>query len=98
MAKFGCVSLLEMASSAHLSPGGFYIAFECANLKTSCDPTENVPSWFDRVWYFVWYSADAGVSLNDPISFTFYPEICVNLQLKIPTNLAASSASEISHP
>ena len=49
MAKFGRVSLLEMAHSAHLSPYDLYIAFGCADLKDSCDPTESVPSWFDQV-------------------------------------------------
>ena len=98
MIKFGRVSHLEMALSAHLSPCDLYFGFVCPDLKSSCAPTENVPSWFDRVWYFVWYNVNACVSLDDPISFTFYPEIGVNLQLKIPTSLGPGYASEIGHP
>ena len=83
-----------MALSAHLSPNELYVAFMCTYLKNGCDPTENVPSWFDRVWYFVWYSANASVSLDYPISFTFDPD----LHIKIPTNLGPGSASKIGNP
>ena len=96
MTKFGRVSHLEMAHSAYLSLCDFYAGFVCPDLKNGCDPIENVPSWFDWVWYFVWYSVDVYVSLDDPISFTFYPEICVNLHIKIPTNLGPGYTSEIS--
>ncbi len=52
MIKFGRVLLLEMAHSAYLSPCDLYVAFGYTNLKNCCDPTENVPSWFDWVCNF----------------------------------------------
>ena len=66
-------------------------------MKTDCVPTENGPSRFDWVWYIVWFSADASVMYIWHGTFTFYPEISPNLQLKIPTNLAPSSAQKIRH-
>ncbi len=98
MIKFGRVSLPEMTSSAHLSPCDLHMTFECAVLKNGCDPTDNIPSWFDWVCNIVWYSVDPDVSLDDPISPNLYPEMCVNLHIKIPTNLGPGYASEISHP
>ena len=87
-----------MAPSANLSPGDLYIAFGCADLKSGCDPTENVPSWSDRVWYIIWCSVVACVIHDAIISHMVYPEICVNLHIEIPTTLGHGSASEISHP
>ncbi len=98
MVKYGRVSLLEMTPAAHLSPCDLYVAFGCTDLKSGCHPTENVPSWFALICNNVWYSTDACVRINDPISFTLYPEMCVNLQLKIPTNLGPSYALEINQP
>ena len=97
-AKCGRVSHQEMAPSAHLSPCGFYVGFACPDLKSGCAPTENVPSWFDWVWYLVWCRASADVSLGTPISPTVYPVCYPDLHIKIPTNLGPGSASEIGHP
>ncbi len=66
-------------------------------MKNSCDPIENVPSWFDRVCNLVWYEADAYVRVDCPITFTFYPVCYPDFHIKIPTNLEPSYASEISH-
>ena len=76
-----------MASSAHLSPYEFYAVFGHSDLESSCDPTENVPSWFDRVWYIVWYSVDACVSSKWPVYLTSYLVFYPNLHIEIPTNL-----------
>ncbi len=77
--KFGSDSLLEMTLSAYLSQCNLYAVFECTDLKNSCDPTENIPSWFDRVCNFVWYNADACVSFDTYISHLVYPKMCGNL-------------------
>ena len=63
VAKFGRVSHLEMAPSAHLSPCGFYAVFGCIDLENSCDPTENIPNLFDRACNLVWYGADICVRM-----------------------------------
>ena len=47
--KFGRVSLLEMAHSAHLSPGRFYVVFGYTDLESGCEPTESVRSCVNRV-------------------------------------------------
>ena len=96
--KFGRVSHLEIAHSAHLSPNVFYVGFMCPDLKNGCVPTENVPNWFDRVWYFVWYSVVACVIRDGHIMCTVYTVCYPDLHIKIPTNLGPGSASEISHP
>ncbi len=57
----------------------FYTGFWCSDLESGCDTTENIPSWFDWVWYLVWYNVNANVSVDDPISFTFYPVWCPDL-------------------
>ena len=72
-------SLLEMAPSAHLSPGGFYVAFGCADLECGCDPTESVPRGFDCLGSVVWCRAGAYARINCPICPTFYTGIWANL-------------------
>ncbi len=85
--KFGRVSLLEMTHSAHVSQCVLYVGFGYADLKSGCDPTENVPSWCDRVCNLVWYNDDTCASLSTPISFTCYPVSYPDFHIKIPTNL-----------
>ncbi len=46
-----------------MSPGDLYVVFGYTDLKNSCESTENVPSWFDWVWYIVWYSVDVYVRM-----------------------------------
>ncbi len=86
-----------MTHSAWLSLCGFYVGFGCADSKSGCDPIENIPRGFDCVGNFVWCGADAGVSLDDPITLTSYPVICSKFHIQIPTNLGPGYASEMSH-
>ena len=51
-------------------------------MESSCDATENIPSWFDWVWYLVWCNVDAYVSDGTPISFTVCPVSYPDFTLK----------------
>ena len=74
-----------------------FTPFRDTDLKNSCVPSERVPNRFDWVWYIVWYSVDAYVIRVAPICPNFGTVSYPNLHIKIPTNLAPSSAQKIRH-
>ena len=65
--------------------------------EIDCMPTERVPNRFDWVWYLVWCNVDVSVVRVWHICLNSCPKMCVNLQLKMSTNLGPSSAQAYNH-
>ena len=67
--------------SARTSSNVFYTGFADPDFESSCDPTEKVPNWFDRVWHIVWCNVDVCVIRVYPICPNFGTLSCPYLHI-----------------